>query len=173
MNSVSVSDKYTRFLLVRLHMNKIVQQHSPKEVLLALENLPDGIDDIYDEAMERIEQQCEADKRLAKRVLSWITHACRPLSVEELQHALAISPNMTELDPDTLIYKRKLTSVCAGLVIIDEGQNIFRLARKSVPFATCTRSDGFSPQIIPHNSISKVGESPTCPKPKQTSLKRA
>ena len=110
-------------------MDKLVQQNSDKEVLQALDNLPEGIDGIYDDAMDRIERQSEADRQLAKKVLSWITHACRPLSVEELQDALAVSPNMTKMDPRALIYERKLTSVCAGLVVID-GQRVIRLARE-------------------------------------------
>ena len=125
----SIHDRSTRFLLARLHMDKLVQQNSDKEVLRALDNLPEGIDDIYNDAMDRIERQSEVDKQLAKQVLSWITHTRRPLSVEELQCALAVSPDTIELDPGALIYERKLTSVCAGLVVID-GQRIIRLARE-------------------------------------------
>ena len=127
---LSVSDRFQRFLLARLHMNKLVQQHSNKAVIHALKNLPEGIDDIYDDAMERIEQQRDVDRKLAKRVLSWITYAIRPLTVKELQHALAVSPNMTKMDPGAIIYEKNLTSVCAGLVVIDEGQRIIRLARE-------------------------------------------
>jgi DNA-binding transcriptional regulator GbsR (MarR family) len=111
-------------------MDKLVQQNSDKEVLRALENLPEGIDEIYNDAMERIEKQNEVNKRLAKRVLAWITHARRPLTVEELQHALAVSANMTsKMDPAAIIYETKMTSICAGLVVID-GQRIIRLARE-------------------------------------------
>jgi hypothetical protein len=120
----------SRFLLARLHMNALLQQSSVKGVLNVLENLPDELDDIYNDAMERIERQPEYDKDLAKKILSWITCACRPLSVVELQHALSVSPNMTEMDPDALVFDSKLTSVCAGLVVMDKKQCIIRLARK-------------------------------------------
>jgi hypothetical protein len=111
-------------------MNIVVQQHSEAGVLKSLDNLPNDIDDIYNQAMERIEGQLKADRELAERVLSWITYARRPLTVEELQHALAVSPEMVNMDPTALIFNWKLTSVCAGLVVIDEEQRIIRLARE-------------------------------------------
>jgi hypothetical protein len=79
--------------------------------------------------MERIERQPNT-KELAKRVLSWIIYASRPLSVEELRHALAVSPKMTEMDPCNLVFEWKLTSVCAGLVVIDKEHRVIRLARE-------------------------------------------
>jgi len=110
-------------------MNSLLQQCSKRGVLDALENLPDQLDTIYDDAMKRIEGQPECDKELAKRILSWITCTRRPLSVVELQHALSVSPDMTEMDPSALIFPSKLTSVCAGLVVIDEKRSIIRLVR--------------------------------------------
>jgi hypothetical protein len=44
----------------------------------------------YEAAMERIEGQLPDQEELAKQVLSWITYAIRPLTVLELQHALAV-----------------------------------------------------------------------------------
>jgi hypothetical protein len=111
-------------------MNMLVEQHNEEGVLETLDNLPNDIDEIYNQTMERIERQSNADKELAEQILSWITYARRPLSVEELQHALAVSPKMREMNPRALIFEWKLTSVCAGLVVIDGGQRIIRLARK-------------------------------------------
>jgi len=105
-------------------------KHNLAAVRKALEVLPKEMDDTYDEAMERIEQQNKDDKELAKQVFSWITHAWRPLSVKELQHALAVIPGMTCMDPDALIDEEILTSVCAGLVVIDEESSTVHLVRK-------------------------------------------
>jgi hypothetical protein len=49
-------------------MNALLDQESERAVLYALDKLPNEIDLIYDQAMERIEQQPNAE--LAKRVLS-------------------------------------------------------------------------------------------------------
>jgi hypothetical protein len=110
-------------------MNALLEQDCEEAVLHTLDNLPNEIDGIYDQAMERIEQQPNT-KELAKRVLSWIIHASRPLSIQELQHALAVSPKMTEMNPRALVFDWKLTSVCAGLVVIDKEQHVVRLARE-------------------------------------------
>ena len=103
---------------------------SVREVRTALEQLPQEMDETYDEAMERIERQDDNCKQLAKRVLSWIIYAVRPLSVKELQHALAVVPDSTNIDPDDIIDDEILTSVCAGLVVIDEERNVIGLVRK-------------------------------------------
>jgi len=107
-----------------------VGKFSTAQVRKALENLPKGIDDTYDEAMERIERQDEGRKEIAKRVLSWITYAIRPLSVDELQHALAVDDDATEMDPEAIIDDEILVSVCAGLVVVDNKRGTVRLVRE-------------------------------------------
>ena len=103
---------------------------SIREVRTALDNLPEEMDDTYDEAMERIERQDDNRKQLAGRVLSWIIYVVRPLSVKELQHALAVVPDSTNIDPEDIIDDEILTSVCSGLVVIDEERNVIELVRK-------------------------------------------
>jgi hypothetical protein len=124
------SDDSARFLLARLHVDLLVGKFSPAEVRTTLEHLPTGMDDTYDEAMERIERHEDGRKQLAKRVLSWISYACQPLSVQVLQHALAVVPNTASLDPEAIIDDEILTSVRDGLVVIDEERNVIGLVRK-------------------------------------------
>jgi ankyrin repeat protein len=103
---------------------------TPGDLKIALNNLPrgkQGLDNTYEQAMERIQGQ-EADfQKLASQVLSWVVHARRPLSSRELQHALGTRIGMSELDDDFLPEPEDLVSVCAGLVTIDEESNIVRL----------------------------------------------
>jgi hypothetical protein len=105
-------------------MDALIQKHNITEVREALKNLPKDVDETYNEAMERIERQNESDRALAKRVLSWVTHARRPLTVPELQHALAVVHGTTVLDPDNLTDEEILTSICAGLLVVDEEQTV-------------------------------------------------
>ena len=49
------------------------------------------------------------------------------MTVVELQHALAVEPGATELDEDNITDQESLTSVCAGLVVVDERSQIIRL----------------------------------------------
>lgn len=69
---------YARFLLAQLHMDSLATKGTCKAVRKALEALPKGLDNTYDEAMERIEKQNKDDQELAKRVLYWICYALRP-----------------------------------------------------------------------------------------------
>ena len=77
--------------------------------------------------MERIRNQDEDDAQLAKRTLSWISYALRPLTVKEIQHAIAVEPGENELDEEALPDEELLISVCAGIVTIDQESNIIRL----------------------------------------------
>ena len=77
--------------------------------------------------MERINTQQPGFRRLAEKVLSWITCARRPLTTLELQHALAVVVGDSKLDEDNLETAERMISVCAGLVTIDEESRIIRL----------------------------------------------
>jgi hypothetical protein len=77
--------------------------------------------------MDRVEGQLQDQEELAKQVLSWITCAKRPLTILELQHALAIEVGNSELDEENLPQIEDMVSVCAGLVTIDEESRIIRL----------------------------------------------
>lgn len=127
-----------------------MSKHSLAAVRKALENLPTEVDATYDEAMERIERQSEDDRDLAKEVISWITYAFRPLSVEELQHALSITLDMTDMDFEAIIDTDILTSVCAGLVVIDEESNTCRLVRE---YIFCVIGFVFIPCRLHHSAI--------------------
>lgn len=69
------------------------------------------------------------------RILSWITHARGPVSVEELRHGLAVEysdsshneGDLHEFDEDNLLSPESIVDVCAGLVVIDSTSQIVRL----------------------------------------------
>jgi hypothetical protein len=111
-------------------MNSLIGKHNTAAIRKALETLPSEVDETYDEAMKRIEQQASGDTELAKQIFCWIIHACRPLNVGELQIALAIEHGATSIDPEAITNEDVLTSVCAGLVVIEGQQKIIRLVRK-------------------------------------------
>ena len=127
-------------------MDSLLSKHTVTAVRTTLRILPSGVDETYDEAMERIDRQMTEDSELAKRILSWVSYACRPLTVVELQHALAVAPGATKIDPENIIHEDILTSVCAGLVVIDEERRRVRLVRKCshhsmqcIPYLTSCR----------------------------------
>ena len=98
-----------------------------RRVMRALDVLPEGIDKTYSEAWHRVCTQSPDEADLGERVLMWVVYATRPLRVQELRYALAIEDNDEEIDPDGLLDAEKLTSFCAGLVIVDEQRGLFSL----------------------------------------------
>ena len=108
-------------------MDSLAKKTSRRDVREAAKNLPEKLDEIYDEALTRIERQDHEDVYLAKQILCWISFALRPLTVAEIQHAVAVKPGDTDLDEEALPDEELLVSVCAGLVTIDPESNIIRL----------------------------------------------
>jgi hypothetical protein len=111
-------------------MDTLATKNNPRAVRDALDVLPTEVEATYRDAMRRITAQSNDDKDLAESILVWVTYARRPLSLRELQHAVATLPWMTDIDLESLVPEILLTSVCAGLVVIDEYQSIVRLVRK-------------------------------------------
>ncbi|KAJ7575473.1 hypothetical protein C8J56DRAFT_801245 [Mycena floridula] len=108
------------FLQARLHLDALASQLNRRGLRTALASLPKGIIDSYDDAMARIKAQGEAEYELACQIFYWLVYAKRPLSIEELQHAVAVSQDMTEMDVDAIVDVDVLTGVCAGLVVIQD-----------------------------------------------------
>jgi ankyrin repeat protein len=110
-------------------MNSLVPKLNVKKVKTALKTLPQGSDayDIaYSAAMERISAQGKEASEMAKKILSWILCARRPLSTLELLHALAVEVDETAIDEDSILDTEQIFTICAGLVTIDEQSDTVR-----------------------------------------------
>ena len=90
-----------------------------------MEKGEEGLDKAYDDTVNRIGNQVQGIHELAKKVLFWIVWARRPLTTEELRHALAVEHGTCRLDKTNLCPVKDMVSFCAGLVTIDN--NIIRL----------------------------------------------
>ncbi|KAL6824588.1 ankyrin repeat-containing domain protein [Trichoderma sp. SZMC 28015] len=125
--SVSVSGM---FLLAQLHFDQLTDCITRKAVLKTLKALPtgsDAYDYTYNAAMDRINHQSPSRRRLSMNVLSWITHAMRPLSVIELQYALGVETEADEFDEDNLPQLEDIISTSLGLVTFDKRSKVIRL----------------------------------------------
>ncbi|KAF3067635.1 Ankyrin repeat domain-containing protein 50 [Trichoderma lentiforme] len=124
------SNSLGRFLLAQLHFDRLTECITPKAVMKALKSLPtgsDAYDYAYSAAMDRINQQVSGRSELAIKALSWITHARRPLSVFELQHALGVEVGEDKFDEENVPQVEDIVSTAVGLVTIDEKSKIIRL----------------------------------------------
>jgi hypothetical protein len=119
-----------RFLLARLHMENLTQKSSLRSLREALEKLPNSFGATYDATLARINDQSPEHRNLAYHVLSWVSYAFRPLSLIELQYAVAIHEDMGEMDEEDLNDGEFLLSVCGGLVNIAERSTQVALVRK-------------------------------------------
>lgn len=70
--------------------------------------------------MQRVEAQCEDDRRLAEYILQWVSFAVRPLSLNDLQEALIVEPDSDGVDETNIRDAELLTSVCAEFVVVDQ-----------------------------------------------------
>ena len=87
--------------MARLYLDTLITKINRRKIKSALDNLPEGLDCIYDEPMGRIRLQNPRGRAdLAIRVLGWIFYTVRPLTVQEVQHALAIEEGDCNLDSD-------------------------------------------------------------------------
>ena len=76
----------------------------------------EGLDKAYEDTVNRIENQRQGIRELAKKMLFWIVFAKRPLTTEELRHALAVESGRRSLDIRNLYLIEDMVSSCAGLV---------------------------------------------------------
>ncbi|KAJ6487291.1 ankyrin repeat domain-containing protein, partial [Mycena vulgaris] len=116
------------FLLAKLHIDSLSTKNTIREVREAMNALPESLYDSYEIAIQRIDAQSNADRKTAHSAITWVANAKRPLTVEELQVALAVKPGMRKLDEEEdLTDIDIILSVCAGLVIVDRESSVVRL----------------------------------------------
>ena len=87
---------------------------------------------LYGDTMSRIETQKQGFRRLAKQVLSWISHAKRQLTTSELQHALSVKPGSSEFNEKDLPHVEDMISACQGLVTVDIQSGLIGPAHNTV-----------------------------------------
>lgn len=91
-------------------------------------------DDAYDETMRRIERQGQYAQELAKTVFGWVLNSFRPLTLLELQHALAVEIGAPEFDETNTTDIEQLISVCIGLVTIDEQTDSLKFVHYTIRY---------------------------------------
>lgn len=82
--------------------------------------LPSTYEQAYEITFERILKQAESIVDLAKRVLIWVLHARRPLTMLELQHVIAIKPCSKDMNPECLEASKLILASCLGMVLLSK-----------------------------------------------------
>lgn len=122
----------SRFLLPVLQMQTIAHQMTKSEIRRCLRNFSTDLHQVFEDNIGRILREPPNRKHVAVRSLMWITHARRPLNIDELRHALATRLEDKDLDGDNLIPARSIIECCSGLVVLDDESSTFRLVHSTL-----------------------------------------
>ncbi|OJD34109.1 uncharacterized protein BKCO1_2500095 [Diplodia corticola] len=117
------------FLLARFHLDSLAEKTTLNHLFNELRALckgPHAYDHAYGKTIKRIRNQGTDRRDLAKRVLSLLTCAMRPLTTEQLRHALGIVVGSSVLDEDDFPSTNMIVSVCRGLVTVEEKSGVLR-----------------------------------------------
>ena len=85
------------------------------------------LDSLYGQTLQEIREQTGDRPRLGMQALMWVSHAERPLRIDELCHALEFGVEATDLDPQSIQPADTVMGSCLGLAMVDKRTSIVRL----------------------------------------------
>ena len=116
-----------RFLIAQLQMAYLLTRRHAIDARKALGTLPETVSEFYVDSLQRMESMSEKERHLSQKVLSFVFHARRTLSLEELQHALSVDPESTDLRKRGL-NNNLLISLTLGFIRVGSESNQIQLA---------------------------------------------
>ena len=144
-----------RFLLVSLNIDAILEESTIYRRRERLSRMANGLGlgGAYGATIERIKAQGGDKSRLGMEALMWISHAERPLKVNELCHALAVELGSKVFNNGNVPSISTLVSCCQGLVTVDKEASTVRLVHYTLQEYLFAHPDSFS---TPHSSIAEI-----------------
>jgi ankyrin repeat domain-containing protein 50 len=118
-----------RFLHASLQLEALQDCFTSYDVMQTLHAFPEKIEDVYRQTFERILHSEPRQASLAQRALLWVSNAARSMTIDELRHALATSPDTCEFELARLMPEAVLMTACRGLMTIDGESRLVRLVR--------------------------------------------
>jgi hypothetical protein len=120
-----------RFRLVEFQLKYVLSQGSPANIKAALaENfLPKSLPDAYRKVMNQMD---EGQKRFAFQIMSWIFHAARLLTIDELSEALSVVDDSEDLEVDLIPGPESILKACESLVEVDKISREVRFTHQTV-----------------------------------------
>ncbi|PKK46058.1 hypothetical protein CI102_9102 [Trichoderma harzianum] len=122
------------FLLAELYLKSLANIISVGSLRTRVSNLTTGsnaYDSLYEDSMLRIGFQGPELERIAIQMLLVLTCARRPLSPQELSHALSIDETSDAFDEEMVPDMDDLVAACTGLAVLDDTSNVVHLVHKS------------------------------------------
>ncbi|KAH6916394.1 hypothetical protein BKA70DRAFT_1092729, partial [Coprinopsis sp. MPI-PUGE-AT-0042] len=115
------------FLHASLQLDALCECLSAEDVRETLKEFPPSIEDVYRQTWVRISHQSRKHAPLAKAVLVWVLNAARSMTIEELERAVATSPDTHKFTPSRVVPGTTLVSICGGLITVEEESRLVRL----------------------------------------------
>jgi ankyrin repeat protein len=144
----SFNANYDSFLLANRHVRRLVSAVSARDVQEILQSLSSNLDEVWSFCMERLECQSPNRRALARRALSWVSKALRPLTDVELAHALSYRPEDTDIDPVSCIDVSMIIEVCDGMLRLDPPAIFHDSARPVISLTHASVADYLSQELL-------------------------
>jgi hypothetical protein len=106
---------------VAFQLDSICSQETDESIVDTLQSLPKDLPETFDRILRKLEQSKPADPRLRKMIFELVAAAQRPLTMEELSHAISVVPGDTTWNVKKLVNDMHKTLDCCGsLLVVDE-----------------------------------------------------
>ena len=110
------------FLWVRLKVRDIKETGSVEDMLEALQDSTEGLDELYEQAINKILCRSRPQINRALKALLWVANSYRLLSKTQLLEALSVKPGRTGLSDSQRIGRdRPIATECADLLVEVDG----------------------------------------------------
>jgi tetratricopeptide (TPR) repeat protein len=115
-----MSNANGQFIWVRLILDELRKAAFVREIDDILDNLPAGLEKAYLRIFHRLSKEPRRRQQAARDIFYWLSCAERPLSLRELEYALALRLGDQKLEPvaQMLNLESLLNEVCGSLVEI-------------------------------------------------------
>ena len=148
------TDRYiSRFLLVRLNIDVVLQETTIHRRRQKLGAMTDGLGDAYGSTLDRIRSQGGEKARLGMAAVMWISHSERPLKANELCHALAVEIGSPNLNTDNVPSISTVLACCQGLIVVENETSTVRLIHFTLQEYFRTQPHLFGPA---HSTIAET-----------------
>jgi len=143
------------FLLVALNVDASLGEITLHRRRKKLDEMTkgEGLGDAYAATLSRMDAQPRSRSKLGMQVLMWVSHAERPLHVDELCHALGVEEGSVDLNIRNIPAIETLLACSLGLVTVEKSSSTFRLVHYTLQEYLSHNPNLF---LKPHSLIAEV-----------------
>lgn len=121
------------FLWVAFQIDSICAQNTDHDILNSLEHLPKGLPATFRRILGRLQHSAFTDPSLGRKIFEIVAAAQRPLTVNELEEAISITPGDTEWNQSKLVNNiLKSLESCGSFIVVDEELSTVHFAHSSI-----------------------------------------